>query len=167
MLGSGFVLLASYKNIWNSCVLLYEFSICLFLWVILLLRTWMQRESRLCDTGSGHDQGERNFAWLTYPLLGCGNLVPIPTHTTSGETLACASRSLPKGLVVHGFVHKPWTFEPGSGLLEPKNGSIVGTWRILREGSGNSKAILEAGEEGNWRMLWIASSGIFHKRKPQ
>ena len=36
-------------------------------------------------------------------LLGCGNLVPAPPHTTSGETLTCTSRSLSKGPVVRGF----------------------------------------------------------------
>ena len=36
-------------------------------------------------------------------LSGCGNLVPATPHTASGRTLTCASRSVPKRLVVRGF----------------------------------------------------------------
>ena len=35
-----------------------------------------------------------NFPNLTKTSLGCGNLVPTPSHTTSGETSICTSRIL-------------------------------------------------------------------------
>ena len=62
---------------------------------------------------------------------GCGNLVPTPPHTASGETLVCRSRSLPKGPVVGGFVGLSIKYEPGSGPLKPKNCSVVGTRIII------------------------------------
>ena len=43
---------------------------------------------------------EHSSACLTHPFSGCRNLVPTPTHTTSGETLTCESGSLPKWPVV-------------------------------------------------------------------
>ena len=101
---------------------------------------WMRKETYKSYSGRfGHLEVGRNSACLTYPFSGCGNLVPAPAHTTSGETLTTAERASSIGVCWQTLNSKP-----GSGPLEPTNGSIIGTWSILRKGSGNDKRLLEA-----------------------
>ena len=87
-----------FKNYWNICVsvlCIHDLLIAVNIIVVAHVDAKEICWSRLCDIRSGQYKIERSSAWLTYPLPVCGNLVPAPTHTTSVETLACASRSLP------------------------------------------------------------------------
>ena len=99
----GLFCFTSYKNIWNSFVIvMWVHDLLISVSIIVVSQVDAKGICRywLCDTRSGHYKVERNSTWLTYPLPVCRNLVPAPTHTTSGETLACASRSLSKGPAV-------------------------------------------------------------------
>ena len=98
-----FFCFTSCKNIWNSCVIViwvHDLLITMNIIVVAHVDAKDINRSGFCTIRSGSYRVERSSAWLTFPLPGCGNLVPAPSHTTSGETLTCASRSLSKGSVV-------------------------------------------------------------------